>query len=180
GITADPTDLALDRPAVPSPVPGATVVHPGASMPTRRWPAQRFAEVARALAAAGHRVVVTGGVGERDLALRVARAARLADTAVLAGRTGLAELAALVADATLVVSGDTGVGHLATAYGTPSVLLFGPTPPDRWGPPPDPRHAILWAGLVGEPFADTVHEGLLALTAVDVLTAIGAVLSAPA
>ncbi|HKT04280.1 MAG TPA: glycosyltransferase family 9 protein, partial [Rugosimonospora sp.] len=52
-----------------------------------------------------------------------------------------------VAAARLLVSGDTGAGHLATGYGTPSVLLFGPAPPSVWGPPPGhPRHAVLWRG----------------------------------
>jgi ADP-heptose:LPS heptosyltransferase len=64
---------------------------------------------------------------------------------VLAGRTDVGELAALVAGARLVVCGDTGVGHLATGYGTPSVLLFGPNPPAIWGPLVDlDRHRVLW------------------------------------
>lgn len=181
GIPADPDDLSLVRPDTPSPAPRAVVVHPGASVPTRRWPADRFAEVACELATAGHRVVVTGDKRERDLATWVAAAAALPRSSVLAGALGLGELAALVADATLVVSGDTGVGHLATAYGTPSVLLFGPTPPARWGPPPDRRaHAVLWAGVEGDPFTDVVHEGLLRLTVPDALAAADRVLSSPA
>jgi ADP-heptose:LPS heptosyltransferase len=92
-------------------------------------------------------VVVTGSMAERALAARVAGAAGLGPDAVLAGRTGVADLAALVAGARLVVCGDTGVGHLATAYGTPSVVLFGPVPPRLWGPPPDrPWHRALWPG----------------------------------
>ena len=178
GIAADPDDLALERPAVPSPAPGAVVVHPGASVPPRRWPVERFAEVAKELAAAGHRVVVTGSDREHALTSAVAAGAGLPESAVLAGRLGLGDLAALVADAALVVSGDTGPGHLATAYGTPSVLLFGPTPPDRWGPPAGRPHAVLWAGVLGDPFGDTVHEGLLALTARDALDAAERVLSA--
>lgn len=71
----------------------------------------------------------------------------LAPDAVLAGRTDLGDLAALVAHARLVVSGDTGVAHLATGYGTASVVLFGPVAPARWGPPPDrPWHRVLWHG----------------------------------
>ncbi len=66
---------------------------------------------------------------------------------MLAGRTDLVELAAAVAAAGRVVCGDTGVAHLATALGTPSVVLFGPTSPARWGPPADrPQHRVLWAG----------------------------------
>jgi ADP-heptose:LPS heptosyltransferase len=173
GIEADPTDLALSRPAVPNPAPGAVVVHPGAAFPARRWPPERFAEVARTLARDGHRVVVTGSPAERDLARRVASAAGLDDDAVLAGRVGLLALAVLVADAELVVCGDTGVSHLATAYGTPSVVLFGPTPPARWGPPAGrPQHRPLWTGRVGDPFGQEPDPGLLQLSTADVLAAI--------
>nr|WP_239543108.1 glycosyltransferase family 9 protein [Micromonospora terminaliae] len=144
GLPADPGDLALHRPpdaAVPA---GVTLLHPGSKVAAKRWPADRFAALARILADRGHRVVLTGSTDERDLAARVARDAGLPPDAVLAGRTGLAELAALVAGARLVVSGDTGIAHLATGYGTASVVLFGPVPPAHWGPPPDrPRHRVL-------------------------------------
>ncbi|MCZ7438483.1 glycosyltransferase family 9 protein [Micromonospora sp. WMMC241] len=144
GLPADPGDLALRRPA-PAGVPaGVTVLHAGGKVPAKRWPADRFAGLARTLAARGHRVVLTGSADERALAARVAADAGLPPSAVLAGRTGLAELAALVADARLVVSGDTGVAHLATGYGTASVVLFGPVPAAHWGPPVDrPRHRAL-------------------------------------
>lgn len=173
GIDADPTDLGLALPAAGNVAPGVVVVHPGASVPARRWPPDRFAAVAAGLAAAGHRVVVTGSVEEAGLAGDVARAAGLPAEVVLAGRIGLGDLAALVAGAALVVSGDTGVGHLATAYGTPSVLLFGPTPPRRWGPPQGRRqHVVLWAG-------DT-DNGLRELTVADALAAAGRVLNGSA
>ncbi|MFI5836455.1 glycosyltransferase family 9 protein [Micromonospora sp. NPDC051300] len=147
GLPADPGDLALRRPA-PAGVPvGATVLHAGSKVPAKRWPADRFAGLARALVARGHRVVLTGSADERALAARVAADAGLPPSAVLAGRTGLAELAALVADARVVVSGDTGVAHLATGYGTASVVLFGPVPAAHWGPPADrPRHRVLGTG----------------------------------
>lgn len=173
GIETDRDDLALARPAVPSPAPGAVIVHPGAAFPARRWPPERFAEVARALSRDGHRVVVTGGPDEQALAQKVAAGAGLPHDAVYAGRTDLMTLAALVADAVLVICGDTGVGHLATAYGTPSVLLFGPTPPAHWGPPPDrPQHRPLWTGTVGDPFGREPDPGLLRLSTEDVLAAV--------
>jgi ADP-heptose:LPS heptosyltransferase len=152
GIPAEPADLDLRVPDRGG-AAGVTVVHPGAKDPARRWPAGRYAAVARSLAATGHRVVITGSAGERALAGRVADLAGLPEPAVLAGRTGLAELAGLIARARLVVCGDTGVGHLATAYGTPSVQLFGPVPPRLWGPPADrPWHRALWhAGPAGGP-----------------------------
>jgi ADP-heptose:LPS heptosyltransferase len=118
-------------------------------------------------------VVVTGSPGERSIAGAVARAAGLPPEAVLAGRTGLGELAALVADARLVVAGDTGIGHLATAYDTPSVLLFGPVSPALWGPPPDrPGHEALWVGPRPPGDGTQVHP---ALTELDVPTVLAAV-----
>ncbi|MEV5830102.1 glycosyltransferase family 9 protein [Spirillospora sp. NPDC052242] len=168
GFDPDPGDLDLPRPRTASPAPGAVVVHPGAAYPARRWPAERFAAVAAALRDAGERVVVTGGPGETALAGRVADLAGLGAAADLSGRTPLPALAALVAGARLVVCGDTGVAHLATAYRTPSVVLFGPTPPDLWGPPPDrPEHTVLWAGRRGDPHGAAPDPGLLEITADD-------------
>ena len=54
----------------------------------------------------------------------------------MAGRTDVVQLAALIARAGRVLCGDTGVAHLAPAFGIPSVVLFGPVPPSEWGPPP--------------------------------------------
>jgi ADP-heptose:LPS heptosyltransferase len=178
-LEADRSALRLPAPPGPSPAPDAVVVHPGAAYPARRWPPERFARVVRDLAGAGHRVVLTGSGAERDLALGIAERAGLGEDAVLAGRTGLAELAALVAGAALVVCGDTGVGHLATAFGTPSVLLFGPTPPRLWGPPPSARqHVVLWAGDVGDPHGTEPDGGLLLLGEERVLAATRAALEA--
>jgi ADP-heptose:LPS heptosyltransferase len=174
GIPADPADLELDPPArlVPTHVRGATLVHPGADSEARRWPAERYAAVIRAELEAGRSVVVTGSPRERVLAFRVAELGGLEDSAVLAGRTDLLQLAALVAAAELVVCGDTGVGHLATALRTPSVLLFGPVSPTQWGPPPGrPWHRVLWAGLSGDPHAHRPDPGLLEIAVEDVLAA---------
>jgi ADP-heptose:LPS heptosyltransferase len=177
GIPADRRDLLLAVPQAEPPVPGAVLVHPGAAQLSRRWPVQRWGRVAAALAADGHDVRVTGGPGERALAEEVARSAGLGPQAVLAGRTDLLALSALVAAARLLVSPDTGVAHLATAFGTPSVVLFGPTPPALWGPPADrPQHRALWAGRRGDNFATVPDAGLLELTVEQVLEAAAAVL----
>ncbi len=171
GIPADPTRLALPDPACPLPVdaPGATVIHPGAASGARRWPAARFAQIARAEARRGHRVLITGSSGERALAQDVARRAGLHANTVLAGRTDLLQLASVVARAARVVCGDTGVAHLATAFDTPSVLLFGPTSPEAWGPPPRPLHRVLWTGGTGDPHAAEPDPGLLEIAPADVL-----------
>jgi ADP-heptose:LPS heptosyltransferase len=177
GVPADPSRLELERPpvAVAPLARGATLIHPSASFEARRWPADRWAAVASAEAARGRPVVITGGPGEETLAARVAMLAGLPPEAVLAGRTGLIELAATVAAASLVVCGDTGIGHLATALGVPSVLLFGPTPPAWWGPPPErARHRVLWRGRRGDPHGDVPDPGLLAIGVEEVVAAVGA------
>ena len=110
------------------------VVHPGATAPARAWSPRRCAEAVRALAAAGHRVVVTGGGDERELTARVAGAPR-PEVLDLGGRTELGELAAVIAGAEAAVVGNTGPAHLAAAVGTPVVSLFAPTvPAARWRP----------------------------------------------
>jgi ADP-heptose:LPS heptosyltransferase len=181
GMSADPADLDLRRPA-PDRVPvGVTIVHPGGKEPRRRWPLRRFAAVARRLARCGHRILITGSAAERELAEQVAACAGLPGPAVLAGRLDLAGLAALVAHARVVVSADTGVAHLATAYGTPSVVLFGPERPRRWGPPADrPWHRVLWSPrLATAPPGSAlsamseVHPALAAIGVRRVLTAVG-------
>ncbi len=171
GVAADPSDLRLRLPARPAPVAGAVVVHPGASASSRRWPSHRIAAVARGLAADGERVVVTGSIEERPLAAAVVDAAGLPLSSLLAGGGDLTELAALVAGARLVLCGDTGVAHLASAYGIPSVLVFGPTSPDHWGPPPTGPHRVLWRGGTGDPHAPAADPGLLQIEVPEVLAA---------
>jgi hypothetical protein len=174
----DQRELRLPEPAERPVAADAVVVHPGAASSARRWPADRFAAVALALHARGERVVVTGTADERPLAERVAADAGLPAAAVLAGRTSLPALCALVAHARLVVCGDTGVAHLATAFGAPSVVLFGPTSPALWGPPPDGPHTVLWTGRSGDPHADEPDPGLLAIPVADVLAAVDGTLDA--
>jgi ADP-heptose:LPS heptosyltransferase len=175
GVPADASDIELAPPSreVPALAHGATVIHPGAGSPARRWPVDRWARVARAETDAGRPVVITGDAEERRLALELARRGGIDERAVLAGRTDVMELTAVVAAAERVLSGDTGIAHLATALRTPSVVLFGPTSPDEWGPPPSARdrHRVLWAGRTGDPHAGRVDEGLLELHVSDVIDA---------
>ncbi len=173
GVAADPDALDLAVPAVPPPVAGASVVHPGAAHPGRRWPPERFAAVARQLAAQGHDVRITGGPAEVDLAAEVARNAGLGEAAVLAGRTSALELAAVIAAARIVVSGDTGVAHLASAYRRPSVVLFGPVSPALWGPPPRAQHVVLWHGDgTGDPWGSELDPALAKITVDEVVDAL--------
>ncbi|WP_282082916.1 glycosyltransferase family 9 protein [Streptomyces tendae] len=179
GIDADPADLRLPRPPGPSPAPGAVVLHPGAGAPSRCWPVERYAVVAEALRARGRRVVVTGGADEADLVARLAKLADLPDTDLFGGGLPYDRLSALVAGARAVVSGDTGIAHLAVAHATPSVTLFGPVPPSRWGPPPHLRHRALWhPGPDGDPHGHRTDPALLRITPDAVLGAFDA-LDAP-
>ncbi len=127
----------------------------------------------------GQRIVVLGGggfLGSHVCARLIAEgAAGVPVDHVLAGRTDVVELAGVVSGARLVLAGDTGVGHLATALGRPSVLLFGPTSPSRWGPPPDDRHVVLWKGSTGDPHGDEPDPGPPAHHRRRVLEAAGAV-----
>lgn len=185
GVPADPTRLELRvspqwlpqelmalGPMVEA-VPNATVIHPGAASPARRWPPERWAEIARFRKEAGSTVLLTGGRGERALCERVRAQAGLPPEANLAGKTDLVLLARLVSVAALALSGDTGFAHLATAVGTPSVVLFGPVSPHAWGPPKDRiRHRAVWKGQLGDPHANRPDPGLLRIQVAEVLTAI--------
>ncbi|GHE47417.1 hypothetical protein GCM10018785_16390 [Streptomyces longispororuber] len=182
GVPADPGEVAIPRPEAPSPAPGAVVVHPGADAAARRWPPERFAPVVAVLRRRGHEVVVTAGAGEEDLARFVAQAAGLPRGAVLGGAADVpfGALAALVARARCVVVGDTGLAHLATALGTPSVVLFGPVAPRLWGPPCHPRHRVLWhpggdgSARPGDAHGTRPDERLLRITVDEVVGAVEA------
>ncbi|PPF42694.1 glycosyl transferase [Pseudoclavibacter sp. AY1F1] len=173
GADADKDDVGILVPAAPPPVEGAAVVHVGAFYGSRQWPVGRFAAVARSLAGDGMRVVVTGD-GGRDLprARAVAEAAGLSEADVLAGSLDLTGFAATIAAAAVVVTADTGAAHLASAYGTPSVVIFGPAPPEEWGPPPGPHVVLTEARLRrGDAFASDPDPALLAVDAHQVLDA---------
>jgi Glycosyltransferase family 9 (heptosyltransferase) len=179
GIVCDCDDLELDNSRVWTPtsagVAGATVVHAGAGSTSRRWPADRFAAVVAAERVRGRRVVLTGGPGDEARCEYIAQRACLPDECVLAGRTSVLELAAVVAGAARVVSGDTGVAHLATAFRRPSVVLFGPVSPREWGPPPTRSyHRALWTGRRGDPHGTTTDPGLLEISVADVVDALEA------
>jgi lipopolysaccharide heptosyltransferase II len=159
----NPVEIAEDRPTeeavlsrlaangVP-PDARLVVIHVSAGNPFRRWPAERFAEVAATLAKedGARRIIITSGPSESEAADRIAAAAqtRAADAAARVVRCGefdLAELRALVARAALYIGGDSGPLHVASATRTPIVALFGPTLPERsmpWRDPAVPAIAV--------------------------------------
>lgn len=171
GIRADPSDLLLTRPDRESlnREPGV-VIHPGAAQAARRWPVERFADVARWASGHGLPVTLTGTTSERELCERVASLAG-GRASVAAGSTSLTSLAAMVAHADVVLVGDTGVGHLAAAFRTPSVHLFGPVSPSLWGPPEGP-HSVIWRGGSGDPHGAQVDRALADIGVPEVIEAL--------
>ena len=109
------------------------LINPGAAWPNKRWPPERFGEVAVFLRdVRGLESIVLWGPGEGALARAVVQAS--AGAAHVAPATTISDLLALSRQAALMVSGDTGPTHIAAAAGTPVVALFGPTDPARNGP----------------------------------------------
>lgn len=127
---------------------GASLVclHPGARWSSRRWPLERFVEIGVAMARRGHRLVVTGSADERELVTALVDGLRQRDVAALdlCGRTSLGSLAALLQDATLLVSNDTGISHVAAAMRTPSVVVASGSDVVRWAPVDTRLHRVVW------------------------------------
>ncbi len=145
------------------------LLSPGAGWGAKCWPAERFGEVARALAQHGITSIVNHGPGEEELAQSVVRAAG-GRTRSLACTVG--ELIALTRRARLCIGGDTGPTHLAAALGIPVVALYGPTDPARNGP--IGSRAI----VLRHPESTTSHArraapdaGLLAISSAEVIAA---------
>lgn len=128
--------LGETRPIVIHPAGGE---NPGMVLLSKRWPAARFAAVARHFAEGGHRVVVIGGPNDRGLAAEVA--GTWAES--LAGTLSWDETGALLERAALFIGNDTGAMHLAAACGAPVVAIFGPSDPTRYAPY-TPHSRVLW------------------------------------
>jgi heptosyltransferase-1 len=135
-----PAAIACGRDAVP---PGDYVyLHPGAAWGNKRYPPERWGEVAAALREAGAPEVRVGaGPGEEGLAAAIVAASRGAARELAA--PSLAGLAGAVRGAQLVLGGDTGAIHLARAFGRPVVAVHGPTDPSRHGPWADPGGVVV-------------------------------------
>jgi ADP-heptose:LPS heptosyltransferase len=115
----DQAELLIGEVAAP-----LVAIHPGATDPRRRWPAERFGEVAAACAADGCRVLVVGASEDKDLAAQVVDAARSRQVTSLAGQLDLGTLAALLTRCSVMLGNDSGPRHLAQAMGTPTVGLY--------------------------------------------------------
>lgn len=114
--------------------PGPTVIiSPGASIPEKRWGSERFAELAARLAERGFTVAVVGGKAERKQG-RVGCSSGHSGITDLTGRLSLRDVASLLARASVLVTPDSGLLHLASAVGTPTVSLFGASNQTKWAP----------------------------------------------
>jgi hypothetical protein len=150
----DERAVALAADALARARPPIVAIAPGARWATKRWPAERFARVAEALAAQGASIVLAGGPSDRD-ALAATRSALRAPVAADLSPLPIDGLAAALARVRLLVACDSGPVHLAAAVGTPALALFGPTSTVRWGPPPPGRALSL--GLACSPCSN--HGG---------------------
>lgn len=144
------------------------IIHPGAQLRSRRWPAERFAEVADALPD-DHAVIITGSATESPVAQTVAATMKRA-AINLAGKTSLGALALLLQHARLLVSNDTGLSHMAAALRVPSVIICSASDPQRWAPLDHNLHTVVFYQPVAcRPCAHELcpigHPCALALTA---------------
>jgi ADP-heptose:LPS heptosyltransferase len=140
-----PTDVSwltadVDRFALPAPY---VLLSPGASQghAEKRWPAERYAALARDLAARGVTPVILGTATEADAAATILAACPAARS--LIGQTSLADIAALARGAAGAVGNDTGPMHLIAAAGCPTVVLFGPASDPALAAPRGPAVTVI-------------------------------------
>jgi heptosyltransferase-1 len=131
-LPRDPeTERDTDRRLSESGTGGFAILNPGAGWGAKRWPAERYGYVAKALAEDGVRSIINYGPGEEELACATDAASEGTANPM---KCSLGELIALTRRAELFVGGDTGPMHLAAALQVPVVAIFGPTDPARTGP----------------------------------------------
>lgn len=123
------------------------VIFPGASIAERRWGAEHYRQVAEALNSLGYPVVVVGGGDDRNQGDEIVSGGRGLN---LAGRTSLAETAAVLGRGRLLVSGDSGLLHMAVGLGIRTVSLFGPGRVLKWAPRGG-RHVVINRALPCSP-----------------------------
>ena len=112
---------------------------PGASIPERRWGADNFRQVAKMLSIFGIKIVVVGGEEDRQQGEVIVGGGLGLN---LAGLTSLPETAAVIQKSSLLLSGDSGVLHIAVGLGIPTVSLFGPGNVKKWAPRGE-RHIVI-------------------------------------
>jgi lipopolysaccharide heptosyltransferase II len=123
--------------------------NPGMTLAAKRWPVERYRELARRLVVElGARVLLVGGPEDAALNEQLMEGLALPAGSILnlAGRTSFGELAAQFEQCALFIGNDSSPMHLAAAVGIPVIALFGPTSPAEYAPypPSDPRHISIW------------------------------------
>lgn len=108
-------------------------IHPGARLASRRWPLERFAKVARAIADRGWQTAITGSPSEIEMALQL-RASSGHALVNLCGATSLGSLASLLQRGKLLVCNDTGISHVAAGVRLHSVVIASGSDVLRWAP----------------------------------------------
>lgn len=118
-------------------------IHPGARDVRRRWPVDKFAFLANQLSAKGYTLVLTGSVDEKEVlnALQDQITSPVVNIVEQLGQVPLGELGLILKNASLLISNDTGVSHVASALQVPSVVIFSPySDMQRWAPLQKPLH----------------------------------------
>ncbi len=146
--------------------------NPGATMDTKRWPAERFAQIAAVLRAQlGGAIILVGAESDRQL-VNATSAALRGEAIDLCNTLSLDELGALCARAALYIGNDSGTTHLAEGCGAPVVAVFGPTDPAQYGPTDGISEAV-WDPVACGPY---VQRGdLTRLTATETFRCIDAI-----
>ncbi|SEA65066.1 lipopolysaccharide heptosyltransferase II [Desulfuromusa kysingii] len=119
---------------------GYVVLFPGASIQERRWGERKFVALAEKIAALGFPLVIVGG--DDDLTVGEAVEKNVVSAKNMAGKTSLLETASILRGATLLISGDSGVLHMAVGLGIRTVSLFGPGIAKKWAPSGH-RHTVI-------------------------------------
>ena len=105
---------------------------PGASVPEKRWGTENFHKVAVKLTNAGYTIVAIGGNSDYNIGKEITDG--MSDAINLCGSLSLTETAALLSRAALLITGDSGIMHVAFGVGTPTLSLFGPGDENKWAP----------------------------------------------
>jgi heptosyltransferase-2 len=126
-----------------APAAGPLLLAPGAGRATKRWPAERFSDVARSVRALGRDVIVAGSEAERSIVEDAARDTG-AEIALVRDPAGIPPLAARCP---IAVTNDSAWLHAAEACGAQVVAIFGPTHAGLGFAPVDPRSTVIHTGI---------------------------------
>lgn len=160
------------------------ILHPGSARAEKFWKAERWAElIDRCVQARGMKCVLTGGRSPMERAqIATIKTSTHSDVIDLSGKTDLLTLAALVRKARLLVTVDSAPMHFAAAWGTPQVVLFGPTNPFHWHPRSESAMILLgeFQGPVSEFRPHQPPVPMNQISTQSVIDAMESLLSAPA